>query len=177
MTEDLKCPNCGKVLGCRRTLNNHIENNVCRKKSKFIQDSLDQPQPMEIDTLVHESNLDPIQKIPGPAKRGNISKALRSAVFGRYQLSFDQAYCYVGCGGKLDPFNFECGHVSSCKEGGETTLDNLRPICERCNRSMGAKNMYLFVKECGFTLQSPLYGYPPNKPPPSVCSTESVIFP
>ena len=45
---------------------------------------------------------------------------------------------------------YECGHVHAEKNGGSNTLNNLRPICSGCNRSMGIKNMELFIKECGF---------------------------
>jgi hypothetical protein len=87
---------------------------------------------------------------PQPTKRVAISKALRDAVFSKYCPDYNNAYCYVGCGEKITPFNFECGHVTSCFEGGPTILENLRPICGRCNRSMGAKNLNDFIKECGF---------------------------
>ena len=83
-------------------------------------------------------------------KRHVISKALKDSVFSKYCQSYDNAFCYVGCGEKITPFNFECGHVVSINDDGETTLDNLRPICSRCNKSMGTKNMEDFIKECGF---------------------------
>lgn len=79
-----------------------------------------------------------------------IPKALRDTVFTTYCKSYDNAQCFVGCGDKITPFNFECGHVVSEHNGGKTTIENLRPVCGRCNRSMGTKNMYDFMKTCGF---------------------------
>jgi hypothetical protein len=35
---------------------------------------------------------------------------------------------------------FQCGHIISEYNGGETKVDNLRPICPGCNQSMGRKN-------------------------------------
>ena len=35
---------------------------------------------------------------------------------------------------------WHCGHVISEKNGGETNIGNLRPICGSCNNSMGSMN-------------------------------------
>lgn len=99
------------------------------------------------------------------AKKPVISKALRDSVFSTYnENSYDNAYCYTGCGEKITPFNFECGHVIAFSQGGQTNLDNLRPICARCNQSMGTKNMEVFIKDCGFTkINKCRCGKPANK--------------
>ena len=47
--------------------------------------------------------------------------------------------------------NFECGHVKAEATGGPTTIENLRPICGHCNKSIGKKNMEDFMT---------LYGIP-----------------
>jgi len=41
--------------------------------------------------------------------------------------------------------NFHAGHIISEKNGGKTTLDNLRCICAFCNVSMRTQNMDEFV--------------------------------
>lgn len=46
--------------------------------------------------------------------------------------------------------NFECGHITSEKTGGQITIDNLRPTCSPCNKSMGIKNMEEFMKKHGY---------------------------
>ena len=81
----------------------------------------------------------------------NIPKALRDGVFSKYCPDLNNAFCFVGCGEKITPFNFECGHVKSAHDEGLATLDNLRPICSRCRWIHGLKNMYDYIKECGFT--------------------------
>lgn len=50
----------------------------------------------------------------------------------------------------IQQISFHCGHVISEHDGGETTVENLRPICSSCNSSMGTKNMNSFIKEFGF---------------------------
>lgn len=47
---------------------------------------------------------------------------------------------------KIDPFNFECGHIKAESKGGETTIKNLKPICSQCNKSMGTKDLNQFKK-------------------------------
>lgn len=102
-----------------------------------------------------------LSKIDTSHKRKSIPKALRDKVFSTYCSSYDNATCMVGCGEKITPFNFECGHVISVANGGGNTIENLRPICSRCNRSMGTENMDEFIKNCGFN-SKPLEEQPPQ---------------
>jgi len=44
---------------------------------------------------------------------------------------------------------FQCGHVISEKLGGETNIKNLRPICAKCNMSMGIRDMTEFMTAYG----------------------------
>jgi 5-methylcytosine-specific restriction endonuclease McrA len=48
---------------------------------------------------------------------------------------------------KIDPFNFEVGHITAKSKGGSDLLDNLIPICTSCNRSMGTQNLVVFYKK------------------------------
>ena len=50
----------------------------------------------------------------------------------------------------IQQIEFHCGHYISEANGGQTTLENLRPICAQCNLSMGSKNMDEFMKKHGF---------------------------
>lgn len=75
-----------------------------------------------------------------------IPKAVRTAVWNNF-IGNEKGVgkCYVGCGEQISQNNFECGHVISEKCGGKVILDNLRPICSNCNKSMGQKNMEDFI--------------------------------
>jgi hypothetical protein len=42
---------------------------------------------------------------------------------------------------------FEVGHIISVANGGDNNIENLKPICEKCNRSMGIKNMEEYKKK------------------------------
>ena len=43
------------------------------------------------------------------------------------------------CENIVTPFNFEVGHNIPESKGGQTSIDNLRPICSKCNKSMGSE--------------------------------------
>jgi molecular chaperone DnaK (HSP70) len=84
-------------------------------------------------------------------KKERIPKAVRVAVWNKYNNIKDGiSNCYVGCGEQISQNNFECGHVISEKFGGKITIDNLRPICPNCNKSMGSMNMMEFIKKYNF---------------------------
>ena len=46
--------------------------------------------------------------------------------------------------------NFHCGHIIAESNGGTYQMDNLLPICNVCNSSMGSINMNEFKKMYGF---------------------------
>lgn len=48
---------------------------------------------------------------------------------------------------EIRQIEFHCGHIISESTGGETTVENLRPICAQCNLSMGAMNMNQFMNK------------------------------
>jgi 5-methylcytosine-specific restriction endonuclease McrA len=88
----------------------------------------------------------------GTGVRKGIPCALRNAVWVVYIGSkTGESVCFC-CGVEsISRSNYECGHVQSRAKGGQAKLDNLRPICTCCNKSMGTKNMFEFAQECGFT--------------------------
>jgi len=51
--------------------------------------------------------------------------------------------CYI-CKTEIHISKFEAGHVTSDSNGGEPIIENLRPICGPCNKSMGEENLYLY---------------------------------
>lgn len=77
-----------------------------------------------------------------------IPPQLRKLVWETYMKNPNQTVgpCFV-CQGEIHILNFECGHVKSFATGGLTNLDNLRPICGSCNKSMGKKELYAYRDE------------------------------
>jgi 5-methylcytosine-specific restriction endonuclease McrA len=75
-----------------------------------------------------------------PKQKANIPKALREQVWVKYMGHRYEGKCRVTwCTNKISVFQFDVGHNVPESKGGSTTLDNLRPICSRCNTSMNNK--------------------------------------
>lgn len=69
-----------------------------------------------------------------------IPKALREQVWVKYNGEKFRETCYVNwCENKISVFDFHVGHDKPESRGGRLDIDNLRPICARCNLSMGNK--------------------------------------
>lgn len=81
-------------------------------------------------------------------KRSSIPKAIREQVWDKYiGESQSSALCIICNHRKINMRKFHCGHIVSDKDGGTATVDNLLPICEPCNLSMGSNHMDMYVKE------------------------------
>jgi 5-methylcytosine-specific restriction endonuclease McrA len=67
-----------------------------------------------------------------------IPKALREQVWISYiGKKFSNKCSVTWCENIISVFDFECGHNQPESKGGATDINNLRPICAKCNRSMG----------------------------------------
>jgi hypothetical protein len=84
-----------------------------------------------------------------------IPAALRTSVWNNYVgINEGQDKCYCCNSEPITKANFECGHVISEKNGGATTLQNLRPICGHCNKSVNSKNLDTFMRQHGYYFRS-----------------------
>ena len=52
---------------------------------------------------------------------------------------------------QISTFSFHCGHIISEKMGGLLVLDNLIPLCQSCNSSMGTKSYDEFCEYIGIS--------------------------
>jgi hypothetical protein len=72
-----------------------------------------------------------------------IPKALREQVWlKQFGKQYTAKCATTWCENNLTVFDFQCGHDIPESKGGETILENLVPICSRCNLSMS--NTYTF---------------------------------
>jgi 5-methylcytosine-specific restriction endonuclease McrA len=85
------------------------------------------------------AHLFPLPKPKAKAKRkATIPKALREQVWLKTMKKTFEGKCpVVWCTNTINAFDFQCGHNVPESKGGKTTLDNLIPLCGRCNISMG----------------------------------------
>ena len=71
-------------------------------------------------------------------KKKSIPKAIKEQVWVKYFGKNFEHRCYVDwCENLINVFNFHVGHDKPESKGGKLTIGNLRPICSRCNHSMG----------------------------------------
>jgi hypothetical protein len=79
-------------------------------------------------------------------KTKKIPAAVRKIVWHTY-IGKDNATgkCLVCNSEDISYTNFECGHVKSRANGGDITIENLRPICGNCNKSISGNDMDEFM--------------------------------
>ena len=76
-------------------------------------------------------------------RKKHIPKSLRENLWLKYNGKVYQAKCYTAwCQNTVTVHDFQAGHNIPESKGGPTVLENLVPICSRCNTSMG--NQYTF---------------------------------
>ena len=71
-------------------------------------------------------------------RKETIPKALREQVWLEINGEKYKYKCYIPwCKNIMTVFDFHVGHDIPESKGGTLTIDNLKPICARCNLSMG----------------------------------------
>ena len=69
-----------------------------------------------------------------------ITKTLRKAVWLNSNDSDMRGSCYC-CENSIEFDNFVCGHIIPVSIGGETNVNNMKPVCSYCNSNMGVMNL------------------------------------
>lgn len=77
-------------------------------------------------------------------KKEVIPVDLRDSVWMRYTTLFEHR-CFCCHESFVPSYKFVCGHILSEKHGGTLTLDNLRPVCQKCNSTMGIMHMFEYM--------------------------------
>ena len=71
-------------------------------------------------------------------KKKTIPKALKEQVWIQKAGHVFEIKCPITwCENHINAFNFHTGHNIPESKGGKTSIENLVPICDRCNTSMG----------------------------------------
>lgn len=160
-SKDFNCKNCGKGFTTSTSMYRHT-NHTCKiKKSEDLRRE-----------QMH-ARLAELEKTEKGVKTKKIPKALSAIVWDTY-IGEEKGIgpCYV-CEKNINAKHFECGHIISRHDGGKTTVDNLRPVCSLCNKSIGTKNMDEFKLEYGISnnSQQPANN---NKPKLLVCNKKNL---
>lgn len=81
-------------------------------------------------------------------KKKSIPKALKRIVWNTHiGEEIGKAPCKCCNLTEITQMSFHCGHIIAEANGGETNVDNLLPICELCNKSMGTTNLLEFKQK------------------------------
>lgn len=85
---------------------------------------------------------------PAPKKRKKtIPSTVKRLVWNKYiGEEIGKAKCVCCNLTDITQLSFHCGHVIAESNGGEISVDNLRPICQNCNSSMRTQNLEEFKK-------------------------------
>lgn len=83
---------------------------------------------------------------PTQYKKKQIPKSVRTNVWKNLYDTNTNGKC-ICCLSDITCFNFEAGHIVAEANGGSSFESNLRPICRKCNQSMGTMNMNDFAKK------------------------------
>ena len=170
------CSFCSKKLASKPRLEYHTNICKARKKSESVKtditlDLMNQLQRMklEIDELKqqvvqqynninlaeNENDTEEIKEeikeetpVQQPYKKKAIPKSLKMLVWHTYiGKEVGLAKCLCCKNKEITQMDFDCGHVVAESRGGVTTVNNMRPICAKCNRSMKAMDMNDFIEK------------------------------
>lgn len=85
----------------------------------------------------------PFREMAGRYRKKKIPKAVRESIWLTHCGKVYETKCLTPwCQNTITVNDFQAGHRVPESKGGPTTLENLVPICSRCNLSMG--NSYTF---------------------------------
>lgn len=139
--EPYTCPCCGYTTRQKSHMVHHLFNlvNPCPRTMTQVELSQDDKQ----NILTYRVYMPPKQEIPPKRlSKKKISHALRIVCWNKYiGEDVGKSQCMCCKINFITQHNFHCGHVLAEANGGTLNIDNLRPICNVCNNSMGTINM------------------------------------
>ena len=98
-----------------------------------------------------QANMPAVNVNEPPVKKIKIPSKVRADVWATYIGGHIAEHKCICCKRvTIKQADFEVGHVQSEATGGTLEINNLRPICSTCNKSMGRTNMIDFVKKYGY---------------------------
>lgn len=83
-------------------------------------------------------------------KKAPISHLMKRRVWSAHVgMHLGETKCFCCNLSNITQLSFHCGHIVSENKGGKLELNNLLPICQSCNSSMGTKNMLEYKAKHG----------------------------
>jgi hypothetical protein len=146
-----------KCNPCKETMEYKLMEEINNKLSTIIQIVKHSPQNLEakavdnVDVSIEGSLNDILHSIPltkSTKKKAKIPHTLKIKCWNTYiGETVGKTKCLCCNNIDITQHNFHCGHVIAECNGGTLNIDNLRPICNVCNNSMGTIHLEHFKKE------------------------------
>jgi transposase-like protein len=137
--EDVKfiCSECGENFTLKTNMYRHIRK--YHKKQKDIDVNKLKEENEELKKLLEIKKKN--------SRKNNIPKSVKISTWNEnFGKHCGEHECYIGCGKLIYQGDFECGHIIAESKGGLTRVDNLKPICSQCNKSMQTQNLEEYKK-------------------------------
>jgi len=101
------------------------------------------------DAKTNKRKVEYLEKVSKPLKNKKqpIPATIKRLVWNKYiGEEIGKSKCTCCFITDITQLSFNCGHIIAEANGGETTVSNLKPICQNCNSSMGTKDMNKFME-------------------------------
>ena len=161
-----KCEYCNKEVTSKNLLIYHRK--ICKKKQNYDEkDERIKKLEQEVVQLSHrikdienlrQSLLEmsikinksekPVDTNSEKYKKVRVPKSMKMNVWYTYvgrEVGLQKCMCCETH--EITQGDFECAHVIAEKKGGPNTIENLRPICSTCNRSMRTMNLFEYKEK------------------------------
>jgi hypothetical protein len=143
--EEIKCNKCGKQFTEKTNLYRH-QKHRCKKNNKISENNENLKKQIE-DLQKENEELKKQLEIKKNIEKKIIPKSVKIAAWNdNFGKQCGEHECYIGCGNFIYQGNFECGHVIAKSKGGLPHVNNLKPICSQCNKSMQTQNLEDYKK-------------------------------
>ena len=156
--KEFRCTNCYKLFPLKKNLIYHMQNKVCQKNiynfceqkniinNNEINNKINNEINNEIiDNEINNEIIDNVQL--NKFKKKSIPLPLKKLVWNKYiGEEIGKAKCICCKLTDITQLSFSCGHIIPESKGGKLILDNLKPICQSCNSSMGTNNMNDYIQ-------------------------------
>ena len=121
----------------QQIIRQHINTNLAENENETEEIKEENKEEIKEETSVQQ-----------PYKKKAIPKSLKMLVWHTYiGKEVGLAKCLCCKNKEITQMDFDCGHVVAESRGGLTTVNNMRPICAKCNRSMKAMDMNDFIEK------------------------------
>jgi hypothetical protein len=134
----------------KKVSNNNITSNNLSTSDETTNDETTNGETTNVETT-NDDTIITTKKTPKKTPKKSIPATLKRKVWNKYiGEDIGKSTCLCCKLSTITQLSFNCGHIIAESKGGELKMDNLKPICQSCNSSMGTMNMDEYMLKFGF---------------------------